>query len=134
MTAKEFDELLSGQNEVESMEVTESLEEKISTIDDFITNLEKGLKEQADSTKALLDQILNIPAEVEESQKEELIKNSRELKEYAYEIYSFCVKTREAYNNKKTEFKTKEDLNSYMAAEFLPAIDKIQKMSGGGSE
>ena len=138
ITQKEIDTLLNGvdekNEELEKMGFTDSLENNISLVDDFITNLEAGLKAQDNSVQKLLDELEKIPPEAKEKileKENNVIKQAKELKDISFEIYSFCVKTKEAFNNKKPEFKTNKDLCSYMILEFLPAIEKIQEMNGG---
>lgn len=124
-----YDETLS------KMGFTDSLENNITITENFINNLEEGLKKQDESIQGLLDQLESMPPEAKEKIKEKqgednIIEHARALKEYSFSIYSLCVKTRENFNNKKPEFKTNNILWNYMCFEFLPAIDKIQEMNG----
>lgn len=118
------------------MGFTDSLENNISIVDDFIAKLEEGLKRQDDSVQGLLDELDKIPSDKKEKileKEDNIIKQAQDLKAASFEIYSLCVKTRETYNNRKLKFKTNEDLCLYMIAEFLPEIEKIQKMNGSSS-
>ena len=135
ITQKEIDDLLNGIDvELTKMGFTDSLEHNLALVDDFIANLEAGLKKQDDSVQKLLDELEKMPPETKEKileKEDNVIKQANELKEISFEIYSLCVKTKEAFNNKKPEFKTNPDLCTYMVQEFLPAIEKIQEMNGG---
>ena len=118
------------------MGFTDSLENNISIVDDFIAKLEEGLKRQDDSVQGLLDELDKIPSDKKEKileKEDNIIKQAQDLKAASFEIYSLCVKTRETYNNKKLKFKTNEELCLYMITDFLPAIEKIQKMNGSSS-
>ena len=118
------------------MGFTDSLENNISIVDDFIAKLEEGLKRQDDSVQGLLDELDKIPSDKKEKileKEDNIIKQAQDLKAASFEIYSLCVKTRETYNNRKPKFKTNEELCLYMITDFLPAIEKIQKMNGSSS-
>ena len=125
-----------SKEELSRMGFTDSLEDNIAFADNFISELEKGLKKQDDSVQSLLDDLEKMSSEAKENikktqEEKNVIEHAKELKESTFEIYSFCVQTKEKFNNIKQELHTNQDFWNYMTSEFLPAIDKIQKMNGG---
>lgn len=137
---REIETLLNSEEkaneELSRMGFTDSLEDNIAFAVNFISELEKGLKKQDDSAQSLLDELEKMSSEAKENIKKtqgekNVIEHAKELKESTFEIYSFCVQTREKFNNKKTELHTNQDFLNYLISEFLPAIDKIQEMNGG---
>ena len=136
MEAGEIDELLEKFKETDEIlskiGFTNSLEHNLTLVDNFLNSIEDGLKKQDDSTQDLLDSLDKMPPETKEQvlQKEDnIIKHAKELKEYTFQVYSFCIETKKKFNNKKPEFQNDEDLSFYMRTELLPAVAKIHEMN-----